>query len=165
MRPDRRAEVGRMGRCRSRPASFDISRERVRLTRDRPDEKGRRSMGAKTQALANQFDTKAREAVATLEKISDGDWKKVTGGEKWTVGATAHHLAGGLGAVAGIVTGLVSGAPGRPNFTRATLDQMNAQHAKDHATVTRTETIALFRQGAATASAMLRGLDDDQLAK
>jgi hypothetical protein len=39
---------------------------------------------------------------------------------------TAHHLAGGLEAVAGSVTGLVSEAPPRGNFTMAMLDQMNA---------------------------------------
>ena len=42
------------------------------------------------------------------------------------MGVTAHHLAGGLEAVAGSVTGLVSGAPPRGNFTMAMLDQMNA---------------------------------------
>ena len=122
-------------------------------------------MGAKTEALAKQFESKARDAVTTLEKLDDADWKKVTTAEKWTVGATAHHLAGGLGAVAGIVTGLVAGAPSRGEFTRAMLDQMNAQHAKEHANCTRAETVALFHQGTATALGVLRGLNDDQLGK
>jgi len=121
-------------------------------------------MGAKTEALAKQFESKARDAVTALEKLDDADWKKVTA-EKWTVGVTAHHLAGGLGAVAGIVTGLVAGAPSRGEFTRAMLDQMNAQHAKEHANCTRAETIALFQQGTATALGMIRGLNDDQLSK
>src|SRR2546422_4495259 len=54
----------------------------------------------------------------------------------------SHHLAGGLEAVAGIVTGLVSGSPSRGTFTRAMLDEMNAQHAKEHAGCTRAETPA-----------------------
>ena len=122
-------------------------------------------MGAKTEALARQFEGKARDAVATLEKLGDADWKKVTAAERWTVGVTAHHLAGGLEAVAGIVTGLVSGGPSRGTFTRAMLDEMNAQHAKEHAGCTRAETLALFQKGAATTSAVVRGLSDDQLAK
>ena len=40
-------------------------------------------MGARSEALAKQFDTKARDALATLEKLSDADWKKVTEAEKW----------------------------------------------------------------------------------
>ena len=122
-------------------------------------------MGAKSEALAKQVEAKARDAVTTLEKLDDADWKKVTAAERWTVGATAHHLAGGLGAVAGIVSGLVAGAPARGEFTRAMLDQMNAQHAKDHANCTRAETLALFHQGMATALGVVRGLSDDQLGK
>ena len=67
--------------------------------------------------------------------------------------------------VAGIVTGIVSGGPSRGNFTRAMLDEMNAQHAKEHAGCTRAETLVLFQKGAATAFAVARSLNDDQLAK
>ena len=141
-----------------------ISEGSVRRAYRMPDEGGH-PMGAKTEALARQFEDKARDAVTTLEKLGDADWKKVTAAEKWTVGVTAHHLAGGLEAVASIVTGLLSEGTSRGNFTRAMLDEMNAQHAKEHAHFTRTETIALFRKGAATASAVVRGLNDDQLAK
>jgi hypothetical protein len=122
-------------------------------------------MGAKTEALARQFEEKARAAVATLEKLGDAEWKRVTTAEKWTVGVTAHHLAGGLEVVAGIVTGIVSGAPPRGDFTRAMLDEMNAQHAKEHADCTRAETLTLFQKGAAKAFAVVQGLSDDQLAK
>jgi len=122
-------------------------------------------MGAKAETLAKQFEGKAREAQVTLEKLRDADWKKVTVAEKWTVGVTAHHLAGGLAAVAGLVTNIVTGRPSRENFTRAALDEMNAQHAKEHANCTRAETLALFQKGAASASAVIRGLNDDQLAK
>jgi len=121
-------------------------------------------MGAKTEALARQFEEKARAAVATLEKLGDVEWRKVTTAEKWTVGVTAHHLAGGLEAVSGIVTGIASGAASRGNFTRAMLDDMNAQHAKEHADCTRAETLALFKKGAAKAFGVVQGLSDDRLA-
>ena len=51
-------------------------------------------MGAKGEALAKQFEAKVKEATAVLEKLSDADWKKTTAAEKWTVGGTAHHMAG-----------------------------------------------------------------------
>jgi hypothetical protein len=89
--------------------------------------------GAKSQALARQLDEKARDAMTTLEKLDDRDWKKVTTAEKWTVGVTAHHLAGALEVVVGIVNGIASGAPSRGNFTRVVvLDELNAQHANEH---------------------------------
>jgi Mycothiol maleylpyruvate isomerase N-terminal domain len=121
-------------------------------------------MGAKSEALARQFEAKAQEAAVVLEKLNDADWKKVTEAETWTVGATAHHLAGALEVVAGIVTAVASGrSPG--NFTVGMLDEMNAAHAKEHANCTRAETTALLRKGAAAAAAVVRGLSDEQLAK
>jgi len=121
-------------------------------------------MGAKSEALATQFEAKARDAMVTLERLSDADWKKVTAAEKWTVGATTHHLAGALEAVAGFVTVVASGQS-LGHFTGAMLDEMNAKHAEEHANYTKPETRALFEKGAAAAAAVVRGLSDDQLAR
>jgi len=119
---------------------------------------------AKVEALAEQFEAKRAAAAAVLAKLSDADWGKVTAAEKWTVGVTAHHLAGAFEPVAGLVVAVVSGQTSG-TFTRAMLDQMNAAHATEHAGCTKAETIALFEKGAAAAAATVRGLSDDQLAK
>jgi len=121
-------------------------------------------MGAKGEALAKQFEAKAREAMATLEQLSEADWKQVTAAEGWSVGVTAHHLAGALEAVSGMVKAVAAGQS-LGNFRLDMLDEMNVRHAKDHADCTRTETIGLHRQGAAAAAAAIRGLGDEQLAK
>jgi hypothetical protein len=121
-------------------------------------------MGAKGEALAKQFEAKARDAATVIESLSDAEWKKVTAAEQWTVAATAHHLARAFEAVSGIITGLVSGKlPG--GFTRGMLDGMNAQHAKEFAGCTKAETVELMKKGAPTAAGVVRGLSDDQLAK
>jgi DinB superfamily len=130
-------------------------------------------MGTKSEMLAEQFEAKAQEAAAVLEKLSDADWKKVTEAEKWTVAAATHHLASTFEVLAGIVTGVLSGqsvggavvARFGDNFTLAMLDASNAAQAKEHANCTKAETIALFEKGAAAAAALLRRLSDDQLAK
>lgn len=121
-------------------------------------------MAAKAEALATQFETKAREAAAVLAKLSDADWKKTTGSEQWTVAATAHHIAGSHEGIAGIVKAIASGQA-RPPFTMDMLHEMNAKHAGEHAGVTKAETIALHEKGAAAAAAVVRGLSDEQLAK
>ena len=121
-------------------------------------------MGAKGEALAKQFEAKVQEATAVLERLSDTDWKKTTASEKWTVGVTAHHLASVLEPIAGMITAIASGQA-RGNFTIGMLDEMNAQHAKEHASCTRAETISLLKKGAGAAAAVARGLSDDQLAK
>jgi hypothetical protein len=121
-------------------------------------------MGAKSEILAKQFEAKVRDAVVTLEKLSDADWKKVTEAEKWSVGVTAHHFAGAIEPITHMVKAVVVGqSPG--TFSGAMIDEMNATHAKDYAHCTKVETIALLERGAAVAAAVVRGLSDDQLAK
>ena len=118
----------------------------------------------KGEALAKQIETKAKDAAVTLDKLSDADWKKVTEAEKWTVAATAHHLAGSLDRVPMLLNALVSGQlPG--GFTRTILNEMNAQHAKEFADCSKAETRELLEKGAAKAVATVRGLSDEQLAK
>jgi hypothetical protein len=120
-------------------------------------------MGTKSEALARQFEAKSREALATLEQLGEADWTKVTEAEKWSVGVTSHHLASVLEPVSSMIRAVVAGqAPG--NLTMALFDEMNARHAREFADCTRAETIALHRNGSATAAATIRGLSDAELA-
>jgi hypothetical protein len=121
-------------------------------------------MGAKGEALAKQFEGKAQEGAAVLEKLSDADWKKVTDAEKWSVGVTAHHVAGAHEGIANIIKAVVAGQS-MGNFTMDMLHAANAKHAQEHANCTKVETIALHKKNAAAAAAVVRGLSDDQLAK
>lgn len=121
-------------------------------------------MGAKGEALAKQFETKIQEAATVLEKLSDADWKKTTAGEKWTVGVTAHHVAGSYEPITHIIRTIAAGQA-LPHFTPQMLDEMNAQHSKEFAGCTKPETIALFKKSAAAAAAAVRGLSDAELAK
>jgi hypothetical protein len=121
-------------------------------------------MGAKGEALARQFEAKAQEAAHVLENMGDADWKKVTEAEKWSVGVTAHHLAASYERVPDIAAGLAAGQS-FGNFTRKMLDERNAQHARDFAACTKEDTLALHRNGAAKAAAVIRGFTDEQLAK
>ena len=121
-------------------------------------------MGTKSEALARQFGSKLQEAIATLRALGNADWTKVTEAERWSVGVTAHHYASILEPVSELVRALANGhSPDR--FTRATLDEMNAQHTRDHANCTKADTIALLEKGAASTAAVLRGLSDDQLGR
>jgi len=119
-------------------------------------------MGARAETLAKQFETKAAEMSTAIEQLNDGDWKKVTSAEKWSVGVTAHHVARGHEAIAGLVK-TVASAQSVPNLTMAMIDDMNAKHAQEHANCTKAETLALHQKGAAAAAAMVRGLSDTDL--
>jgi uncharacterized damage-inducible protein DinB len=119
-------------------------------------------MGARAESLAKQFETKAAEMTGAITKLSDADWKKVTSAEKWSVGVTAHHVAGGHEGILGIVKTIASGQS-IPNFTMALLDELNAKHAREQAGCTKAETLALHEKGAAAAAATVRALSDAEL--
>lgn len=121
-------------------------------------------MGARAEELARKFEAKAKEATAILNRLTDADWKKVTAAEKWTVGVTAHHVAGSHENLAKMIQAVAAGRA-MPTFTMEMLDELNAQHAKEHAGCTKTETIALHERGAAVAAAAVRSLSDEQLGK
>ena len=121
-------------------------------------------MGTRAESLAKQYEAKAAEMTDTINKLSDADWKKTTAAEKWSVGVTAHHVAGAHEPIAGIAKTVASGQS-LPNFTMAMLDEMNAKHAKDFAGCTRAETLELHRKGVAAAAAVVRGFSDAELDK
>ena len=121
-------------------------------------------MGARAESLAKQYEAKAAEMTATINKLSDADWQKVTAAEKWPVGVTAHHVAGAHEPIAGIAKTVASGQS-MPNFTMGMLDAANAKHAKDFAGCTKAETLQLHQKGAAAAAAVVRGFSDAELDK
>ena len=121
-------------------------------------------MAAKSEALAKQYEAKVQETTAVLEKLSDAQWKKMTTGEKWTVGVVAHHIAGSHEGIAGIVKTIAAGQS-MPNFTLDALHEMNAKHAQEFANVGKADTLALHKKGAAAAAAVVRGLSDADLAR
>src|SRR5712692_5868089 len=121
-------------------------------------------MGAKGEALAKQFEAKAQEATAVMEKLSNADWKKTTSAEKWTVGVVAHHLAGAHEGISRLLKTVAAGQS-VPNFTMDMLHAMNAKHAQEFANCTKVETLGLHKKNAAAAAALVRGLSDTDLAR
>src|SRR5438128_8905888 len=117
----------------------------------------------RSEALAKQFEAKAEEAIATLQRLGEADWKKMTQAETWSVGVTAHHMAGVLEAIAGMIETVASGRPFE-SFNPSSIDEMNARHARDYASCTKAETIELFRQGVGVAAAPIRRLSEEQVA-
>src|SRR5205085_10050515 len=87
---------------------------------------GTNPMGVKGETLAKQFESKAQEATAVFEKLSDADRKKITQAEKWPVGLTAHHVAQSHLGIAGLIQ---SGASGQHQASVA-LDHIHAGHAQ-----------------------------------
>src|SRR5260370_41217276 len=121
-------------------------------------------MGAKAETLAKQFEAKVQEATKLLEKLSEADWKKITSAEKWPVCVVAHHIAVSHEGIGNLLKSAASGKH-KASIGMSDIDQMNAKHAKDFASVGKAETLALHKKNAAPAAPLVRGLDDAALAR
>ena len=113
--------------------------------------------------LATRFEQAHNELIELLAPLDADDWRAVCGGEGWSVGVTAHHIAASYGATLHYVPAMMSGeiAP----LTWDNLHQANAMHAEQFAGVTRDETIELLRADGQRVSAWLAGLHPDELAQ
>ena len=101
-------------------------------------------MGAKAETLAKQFEAKVQEATKLLEKLSEADWKKITSAEKWPVCVVAHHIAMSHEGIGNLVKSAASGQH-KATIGMSDIDQMNAKHAKEFASVGKAETLALHK--------------------
>jgi hypothetical protein len=118
-------------------------------------------MGARGETFAKQFEAKAQEVTAAIERLSDADWKRMTAAEKWPVGVVAHHVASSHQGICGLIKMLADGKPG-PNIPMDAIHAGNAKHAQEFANVTKADTLALHKTNAAAAAGILRGIADTE---
>jgi hypothetical protein len=119
-------------------------------------------MSQRTKELVERFTAFNQELIAFVDNCSDENWRKVCSSEEWTVGVVAHHVAAGhLGAL-DFVRAIVAGEA-IPEITMEAIDQMNAQHAREHADCTRKEVLALLRENGSAFVNYLDRLSDGDL--
>ncbi len=121
-------------------------------------------MSQRTKELVARFTGFNNEFIAFVDNCSDEDWRKVCSGEGWTVGVVAHHVAAGHFGAIDFVRMIVAGEA-IPEITMETIDQMNAQHAKEHANCTREEVLALLRKNGSAFTGYLEGLSEADLVR
>ena len=121
-------------------------------------------MSQRTKELVARFTGFNNEFIAFVDNCSDEDWRKVCSGEGWTVGVVAHHVAAGHFGAIDFVRMIVAGEA-IPEITMEVIDQMNAQHAKEHTNCTREEVLALLRKNGSAFAGYLEGLSEADLGR
>jgi len=121
-------------------------------------------MATQGEALAARVDLLTQEIAGVIDGCSEQQWQKACAGEGWSVGVTAHHLAGGISPTAGLVQAVATGQP-LPPLTAEIIDADNAVHAQQFASCTKAETLALLKSNGAAAASMVRSLSDAQLGR
>ena len=122
----------------------------------------RSPMTGRASALAQRIEQGAATLAAFAERLSESEWRKVVPVDGRTVGVTIHHVASMYPIEIGLVQLLASGKPVE-GVTWAVVADINAKHAREHASVTKAEALALLRTNSTAAAATVRGLSDEQL--
>lgn len=121
-------------------------------------------MAARAEALADRFEQAVAEFVATVEGLSEAQWRAVCPNEQRTVGVLSHHVAAAIRFEMAVFREIAAGR--QPStLTDEQLAEMNAQDAVAWAEVPRDETLALLRRNAVAAAAEVRHLNEEHLAR
>lgn len=120
-------------------------------------------MASRSSALASRVEQGAELLAKYLETITDAEWKLTVPKDNRPVGVVAHHVASMYPIEVHVAQVLASGKPLEGVTFETEVRDINAKHAHEHATATRTETIALLRKLAGEAAEAIRKFTDAEL--
>jgi hypothetical protein len=119
-------------------------------------------MSSRASALADRIEQGARALAAFADGLSEAQWRMPVPPDGRTVGVLVHHVASVYPLEVELAQTLASGKPIQ-GVTWDAVAKMNAQHARDHAAVTKAAALALLRQNSKTAADAIRQMTDEQL--
>jgi len=119
-------------------------------------------MSERSEKLATTFENAVAELIAEIEQCSADHWRAVCGDEKWSVAATARHVAAQWPLEREYLDAAVKGGP-PPSHTWDEINAKNEQHAKEFNGANKAEVVALLRDGSPKIASWVRGLSDEQL--
>ena len=118
----------------------------------------------RASALADRLEQGAQALIALALSLTDADWQTRVPHDGRTVGVVVHHVASVYPVEIQLASTIAKGTA----VTGLTIDDihaMNAQHAVDHAGVTKQAALDLLRDNSAAAAASIRALSDEQLTR
>jgi hypothetical protein len=119
-------------------------------------------MTIRSEALAQRVEQAHHELMTLIENLSDEEWKMPIPGDARPVGVILHHVTSVLPVETTLFKTLAAGNA-ITDVTLQAVDEMNAQHAVDHANCTREETLALLKRNSPPVLAAIRDLSDAEL--
>ena len=112
--------------------------------------------------LAERLGRGARELADFARTLTDVEWRMTTPGDGRPVGVIVHHVATVYPLEVHMAQMMASGTP-IVGVTWATVHEMNAAHAVEHASASKDEALALLAENSAAAADAVRLLSDDEL--
>jgi hypothetical protein len=116
----------------------------------------------RSHALADRIEAGAKALETLAAGLDEAQWRKALPGDGRSVGVVIHHVASVYPIEVQLAEKLARGED-ITGVTWSGIAEMNAGHAKDHASVTKEETIDLLRRNSKAAADAVRRLTDAQL--
>ena len=121
-----------------------------------------KTMSQRANTLADRIIQGAGALEFFAEDLSNAEWQTPVPGDGRTVGVIVHHVASMYPLEIKLAQTLASGKP----ITEATsdaVDQINAKHAQEHASVGKQETLVFLRRNSKSAADAVRAFTDADL--
>lgn len=115
--------------------------------------------------IADRIEEGAFRLAAFAERLTEEEWKAPvieSGQARRTVGMIVHHVAS-MYPIEIDVARMIAGGQVVSQVTWEMVSEINANHAAEHATVTKAEALALLRKNSDAAAAAVRAFTDEEL--
>jgi hypothetical protein len=120
-------------------------------------------MTATQNDVAAQYRSLLDDAIATVDRCSEEQWRAQTTPEAWSVGVVAHHIASTQQFLIELMQNVINGTNEPMSLSMEMIHAGNAEHAREFANVGKAETLAMLRDGAPRAVTLIEQLSDEQL--
>jgi hypothetical protein len=120
------------------------------------------SVSRRANALAERLEQGARALETRAAALTDSQWTTRLPGDGRAIGVVVHHVATMYPLEIQLAQALAAGNP-ITDVTWDVVNELNAQHARANATVTKAAAIDLLRRNSAAAAAAIRALTDREL--
>ena len=120
------------------------------------------SASRRANALAERLEQGARALEAAAGALTEAEWQTPLPGDGRTIGVVVHHVATMYPLEIELALTLAAGKP-IAGVTWDVVNQLNARHARENASVAKQDAIALLRRNSAAAASAIRALRDEEL--
>ena len=118
--------------------------------------------GARSRRLAERLEHGARSLADFARGLTAAQWSTAVPGDGRSIGVVVHHVASVYPIEIELALGLAANKA-MTGVTWQVVHDMNADHAKTNAGVTKEAALDLLRRNSETAAATIRSLTDEQL--
>lgn len=120
------------------------------------------AVSTRSARLADRLERNAGALADFARRLTDAEWRLATPGDGRPIGVIVHHVASVYPLEVHLAEMMAAGTP-IVGVSWATVHEMNAGHAAEHAGVSQRDALALLAEHSAAAAEAIRRFSDEDL--